>query len=54
VKDKYLIAGWIALSVISGRCVHAGVAEVSIYIRDEFREQSSAFVWLDTGTRLVK
>ena|SRR5579871_5719873 len=27
-----VIAGWAALSPVSGRCVYAGVAEVSIYI----------------------
>ncbi len=31
------IAGWVALSPISGRCVYAGVAEVSIYIAADYR-----------------
>ena len=31
------IAGWAALSNVSGRCVYAGVAEVSIYIDVAFR-----------------
>jgi len=31
------IAGWAALSPVSGRCVYAGVAEVSIYVSDKFR-----------------
>lgn len=31
------IAGWAALSAVSGRCVYSGVAEVSIYIGEEFR-----------------
>ncbi|MDF2843489.1 MAG: sortase-like acyltransferase [Herbinix sp.] len=33
------ILGWIALTPISGRCVYAGVAEVSIYISEESRNQ---------------
>jgi L-amino acid N-acyltransferase YncA len=33
------IAGWVALSPVSSRCVYAGVAEVSIYIAERFREQ---------------
>jgi L-amino acid N-acyltransferase YncA len=31
------IAGWAALSPVSGRCVYAGVAEVSVYVHSEFR-----------------
>ncbi|MEX2361961.1 MAG: N-acetyltransferase family protein, partial [Balneolaceae bacterium] len=26
------IAGWAALSLVSGRCVYAGVAEISVYV----------------------
>ena len=33
------IAGWVALSPVSSRCVYAGVAEVSIYIAERFRGQ---------------
>jgi L-amino acid N-acyltransferase YncA len=33
------IAGWIALTPVSGRCVYAGVAEVSVYIASRFRGQ---------------
>lgn len=29
------IVGWIALTPVSGRCVYAGVAEVSIYINND-------------------
>jgi len=32
-----VILGWAALSLVSSRCVYAGVAEVSIYVRDEAR-----------------
>lgn len=31
------VAGWAALLPISGRSVYSGVAEVSVYIHDEFR-----------------
>jgi len=31
------IVGWAALSPVSGRCVYAGVAEVSIYVSDKNR-----------------
>lgn len=31
------ITGWAALSPVSGRCVYAGVAEVSIYIHEKHR-----------------
>lgn len=33
------LAGWAALTAVSGRCVYAGVAEVSIYIGEAFREK---------------
>ena len=31
------IVGWSAISPVSGRCVYAGVAEVSVYIGTDFR-----------------
>jgi len=40
------IAGWAALSPVSGRCVYAGVAEVSVYISNNFRGQK-------IGTKLL-
>ena len=36
-EDK--VAGWAALSPVSGRCVYSGVAEVSIYIGAAYRGQ---------------
>lgn len=39
VNDHDEIAGWAALTPVSGRCVYAGVAEVSVYIGAEFRGQ---------------
>lgn len=34
VEEQGLVIGWAALSSISTRAVYAGVAEVSVYIRD--------------------
>ncbi len=31
------VAGWAALSPVSGRCVYAGVAEVSVYVDAAYR-----------------
>ena len=39
IADTGEITGWAALTPVSGRCVYAGVAEVSIYIGSEFRGQ---------------
>ncbi|KAA6439679.1 N-acetyltransferase family protein [Dyadobacter flavalbus] len=39
IKDLGEIAGWAALTPVSGRCVYAGVAEVSVYIGSNFRGQ---------------
>lgn len=33
------MAGWAAISPVSGRCVYAGVGEVSVYIAEKFRGQ---------------
>lgn len=32
VDDCQVVLGWAALSPVSGRCVYAGVAEVSVYV----------------------
>ncbi|MFT3910793.1 MAG: GNAT family N-acetyltransferase [Ferruginibacter sp.] len=34
VKENGVVAGWAALTPVSGRCVYAGVAEVSVYVSD--------------------
>jgi len=36
-KDNDVILGWAALSKVSGRCVYAGVAEVSVYVANDAR-----------------
>ncbi|MBC6366811.1 GNAT family N-acetyltransferase [Algoriphagus sp. AK58] len=37
------IIGWAALSPVSGRCVYAGVAEVSVYVSEQFRGKKIGF-----------
>ena len=36
-RENKKVCGWAALSRVSGRCVYAGVAEVSIYVAEECR-----------------
>ena len=38
-KENDDILGWAALTSVSGRCVYAGVAEVSVYESDKAREK---------------
>ena len=33
------VAGWAALTPVSGRCVYAGVAEVSVYVAPQYHGQ---------------
>jgi L-amino acid N-acyltransferase YncA len=35
--DSGTVTGWAALSPVSGRCVYAGVTEVSVYINERYR-----------------
>ena len=35
------IVGWAALTAVSGRCVYAGVAEVSVYVSDKYKGQKT-------------
>jgi len=41
------ILGWAALSPVSGRCVYAGVAEVSIYVDKQYQGQRVGTVLLE-------
>jgi L-amino acid N-acyltransferase YncA len=41
------ILGWAALSPVSGRCVYAGVVEVSVYVRARARGRGIGKVLLD-------
>ena len=38
-RNREQVVGWAALSPVSGRCVYAGVAEVSVYVADKVRGQ---------------
>lgn len=37
VRSGETVLGWAALSLVSNRCVYAGVAEVSVYVRQSQR-----------------
>ncbi|MCF0054563.1 GNAT family N-acetyltransferase [Dyadobacter sp. CY356] len=39
MNDDSEVIGWTALTPVSGRCVYAGVAEVSVYVGSRFRGQ---------------
>ena len=45
--NDHQVAGWIALSPVSGRCVYAGVAEVSVYVAENYRGQKIGYQLLD-------
>lgn len=44
---NHKVVGWIALSPVSGRCVYAGVAEVSVYVAESSRGQKIGYQLLD-------
>ncbi len=33
----WVVAGWAALTPVSGRCVYAGVTEISVYVHEDYR-----------------
>jgi phosphinothricin acetyltransferase len=37
VVDGEIITGWAALTPVSGRCVYAGVADISVYVSEAYR-----------------
>jgi L-amino acid N-acyltransferase YncA len=41
------VAGWVALSSVSERCVYSGVAEISIYIDPKFQGFGMGYVLLE-------
>jgi L-amino acid N-acyltransferase YncA len=43
-----VVTGWAALSAVSGRCVYAGVCEVSVYIHEHFRGKGVGKLLLQT------
>ncbi len=46
-KYENEIAGWAALTALSGRCVYAGVGEVSVYVAEKFRGKGIGKVLLN-------
>lgn len=42
------VAGWAALSPVSSRCVYAGVAEVSVYVHEDYRGKGVGDLLMDT------
>ena len=46
VTDADEVAGWAALSPVSGRAVYAGVAEVSVYVAAGFRGRRAGLLLL--------
>lgn len=45
--DNDVLVGWAALTPVSGRCVYAGVAEVSVYVGQRFRGQGYGEILLN-------
>lgn len=46
-ENENEIVGWAALTEVSGRCVYAGVAEISVYVSDKHRRQKIGTKLLD-------
>ena len=42
------VAGWAALTAVSGRCVYAGVAEVSVYVSTLYRGKGIGTILLQS------
>jgi phosphinothricin acetyltransferase len=42
------VAGWAALTAVSGRCIYAGVAEVSVYVSQNHRGKKIGTALLQT------
>lgn len=43
VNNQNCIVGWVALSPTSSRCVYRGVAEVSIYVSENYRKNNVGY-----------
>lgn len=50
VEDDAVV-GWAALTPVSGRCVYAGVAEVSVYVGENYRGKGYGSKLLDALIR---
>lgn len=49
--EKNEVTGWAALTPVSGRCVYAGVAEVSVYVDEKFQGKGYGTALLDALIR---
>jgi len=47
-----MIVGWAALSTVSGRCAYKGVAEMSIYVDQEYRGKGVGSLLIDDVIRI--
>jgi L-amino acid N-acyltransferase YncA len=45
--EGHQVLGWAALTPVSGRCVYAGVAEVSVYVAEAARGKGVGLILLD-------
>ena len=45
--DEPGVLGWAALTPVSGRCVYAGVGEVSVYVGNQFRGKGAGIILLN-------
>jgi phosphinothricin acetyltransferase len=50
-REGSRVLGWAALSPVSGRCVYAGVAEVSVYVAERSRGRGVGFLLLSELVR---
>lgn len=46
IKENEIV-GWAALTPVSGRCIYAGVAEVSVYVSDKYRGHKIGYKLLE-------
>lgn len=47
ITDEEIVIGWAVLSAVSNRAVFAGVAEISIYIDDRYKNQGAGTLLLN-------
>lgn len=51
ITDEEIVIGWAVLSAVSNRAVFAGVAEISIYIDDRYKNQGVGTMLLNHMVR---